>query len=79
MATVDELLKAADARADLAKENTNYIPTTLFIGLLLAVLYFEAETIIECAADHYHVVCERTPGEARLPTSEDGFVGRSYG
>ena len=42
---------------------TNFLPAILFIGLLLAVLYFEAETIIEYAADHYHVVCERTTGK----------------
>ena len=41
----------------------NYLPAFLFIGLLLAVLYFEAETIIEYAADHYHVVSERTTGK----------------
>jgi hypothetical protein len=40
----------------------NYLPSILFIGILLAVLYFEAESIIEYAADHYHVVCERVPG-----------------
>jgi hypothetical protein len=39
----------------------NILPTILFIGLLLAVIYFEAESIIEYAADHYHVQCERTP------------------
>jgi hypothetical protein len=41
----------------------SYLPTILFIGLLLAVLYFEATDIIEYAADHYHVVCERVPGK----------------
>ena len=41
----------------------NFFPTILFIGLLLAVIYFEAESIIEYATDHYHVSCERAPGK----------------
>ena len=40
----------------------NFIPAILFIGLLFAVIYFKAESIIEYAADHYHVSCERVPG-----------------
>ena len=39
----------------------NILTTFLFIGLLLAVIYFEAESIIEYAADHYHLQCDRTP------------------
>jgi hypothetical protein len=41
----------------------NYLPALLFIGLLLAVIYFETQSIIEYAADHYHVSCERSPGK----------------
>jgi hypothetical protein len=40
----------------------NFIPAILCIGLLFAVIYFEAESIIEYTADHYHVSCERVPG-----------------
>jgi hypothetical protein len=40
---------------------SNILPTILFISLLLAVIYFEAESLIEYAADHYHLQCDRTP------------------
>ena len=39
----------------------SYLPTFLFIGLLLAVFYCETTSIFDYAADHYHVVCDRVP------------------
>ena len=41
----------------------NLLPTILFIGLLLAVIYFETQSIIEYTADHYRVSCERASGK----------------
>jgi hypothetical protein len=39
----------------------NILPAFLFVGLLLAVVFFEVESLIEYAADHCHVQCERVP------------------
>ena len=43
--------------------NNLFLPTILFIGLLIAVLYEEGTSIIDYAFDHYHMLCERAPGK----------------